>query len=526
MPQTDACKSASPPSPLRCWLPGRRWLPIFILLALVMTAVWFNLGQRSLASLTLPDGTRLKVWAVTTGEFHRFTVRNQIPPDQLLPSWMEPWQGEFTLGDGNPGGVILWLSRISAWTERPLDPGEVAWLVAVDQDGWPHPVEEIWHNTLLVGKEASAVTGIIHGPKLTFDGGRSSAPEPLDGFGPLSDLNYRNVIHAVRFPAMTGDSFLLQAYDRSGQLLAESRVPIPGNPNQISPAPVPQSPVAQEVNGLAVTLHGITRISQESEFPGLRPSRIVPNLSLSWRGGDAAGWEFGNGDDFEVGDVLGNKSDPDLCMLSPQHGPWTLDLEIYRKPQSALRPGQRVRTKRVAIPPDGEARDGDAIVEADGVRMQLLKLFGKGKHKLLLNDQRFSGYGMSTYSDSDNGVTEAKIDRSRSGAAIEVDAERFTALIALENTENKSAKIVIVGADGERFQAHELDYSTPRLVGFDEPTQLLVVWPKERELGLDPGSLSVAGIPQTPDEIEFEITIDRPMKYRFLIQPPELPSQK
>lgn len=534
-----------PPSGWRRWTfraLTRRRLALGMVISIAIVLLMFR-SPAPLASVKLTDDSRLELRAVTSGDNHRFVARPAFPANPQLRAWTGHLALEWAAGVGWGEGraVSLWLTR-HAPNGDLVDLVDLAGMgnyLLVDSDGWGHLFRRV-NSTGFRGNRFRNIN--LNSVKVSYQ----KAPN-LDVAGKLrstssislSSKNVVDMISGVAFPQLPPQQAQLHVLDRDGSLLGTLPVKIPADPaganspgsSRLDKSLAQTLPVTQEAHGLAVTLEGVQLKFEPEQIPGLRLYEVVPQLRLSWQGGDAAGWSIPSGMKLTITDAWGNKGSGSRCGLSPYSPVWKLEFEVPRTFSSPRLREQEWKTWLKPAAP-GEIVEVEVEQTVGGHKVRLLKLVGAGKHDFKVSRPNLQMENRSAREstvyyphfgpempESVNGIPPmppfgwvpprvlSRLSRQQDELDLSLDLDHPALLIVAEPLSSGDAMRTVHSLFW-RSGAGEFRESAVSQHGSQEATQLLI-FPLE---GWEPGM----------QHVEIQYVAAPTMKYEFIIKPPAL----
>ena len=336
-----------------------------------------------LAEAVLPDGTILRLNAVTFGSEHKYVVQK---PTIGLHSLFGMGDPEISASAGF-GELFprcgVWLSRRDPETGEPLDLEWLSHCTAIDADGWEY---------------ATAFEGRCHwnAPTITTPY-QESVVRDQTPFQSLPAGKYREIVVGAFLPLFRPKDgrFPLRVYNTAGEIVAEFDARYPGTPPVLehwSPEPLPST---QTTGDLEVTLERIDWTPQTADLSDsnmrLTTLNVQPIVSLNWQGRPSEDWRLISENFVAVEDGLGNVSFVDRCRLTPNVPAWKLGLLLVRKAEARYATHEEWDSGPIELPPDGEVRELDLQGGVGELAVHVLKVFGPGSHGFTIAEPKCLG---------------------------------------------------------------------------------------------------------------------------------------
>jgi hypothetical protein len=344
---------------------SHRWvwgaLALVAVVLLFRSAVRMGWSSQPGWSQRLPDGTLLRLEAVTYGTKHHFEpgLLHLASLRQRLP--FLPWAPEFD--QTTPQDALLfWMTRRPAAGGRNMGFEWWTYYTAFDEHGcrFGGDGSMTMLSTSPNGSSSSS----------TGAGGRLAPPSPTEpavvGYGTLQPFPRR------------GSGMRLRIYGAGGRPVAEFQVPNPApGPYPVwNPRPLPQT--ARD-SDLAITL---TRFATRL-MPRFIEGTDVPFVGADatfrfvWRGRPCAFWEASK-PEIEVMDATGNVCWLYQCSLCPYESAWKLRARFFRTDRAPFAPAEVWTIRGVPVPAEGAARRLSGTTILQGKQIELLAIAGAG----------------------------------------------------------------------------------------------------------------------------------------------------
>lgn len=340
----------------------------------------------------MPDGSILKIEALTTGGAHSFTHR--APAGDGLLNWLSG-PARHVLSETLAGSkqIVVWLSRQNARTGRPLDFDWWAENVAIDASG----------NAISKGNPGYATLHEFNGQSYRSQ----STVSPL-----LADrVGHRSWILSSPLPVFRpkGARLELKVKNTAGDVVASFDVPHP------APTPFPEwtaEPLPRTFTDgdLALTVTGVhTGVADATKWAEYWAR---PNVQFRWQGRPTTDWQVSavrftspldtamDSDDSDYllpGRPAARASSIDSSLLSERV--WKMTLTCVRHDRAAFTAAERVRLEPVTIPAADKAELVNRSLAANGCDLILVAAGGSGTSSIAFASPRLGlGPGVFPYS--------------------------------------------------------------------------------------------------------------------------------
>jgi WD40 repeat protein len=385
-----------------------------VLIGLLLTAPVqhpLKLSQR------LPDGTTLRLEAITYGTQHHFEAGHfrlawlqnlfPLPTNLISPA--------FDFGTSR-NAVVFWLSRRDS-AGRYRDFSVLSHVAAVDEHGCRF---ELPYQYLHV--EAVAA--------LSRQNGDLTTPIPP---GARCIMLYGELPSYPR----RAKAFRLRIYDQSDRPIAEFSVPNPAPAAYPTWKPEPL-PVTKRDGSLAVTLTGLTSQLQGGSTYNNREMEqqsLVPAFSIRENGKLTHVWENG---EFTIRDATGNSASTasggslaGFCLYEPA---WKLRAKFWRTPQARFAPSETWIVRGVPVPKDGALTCVANSTTLQGARLQLMALAGAGTVEYVNAVPRATG--KSQYGRNKNMGMGLSTSSGTPGSSVIVNGRRYNGPVEIQSVDS------------------------------------------------------------------------------------------
>lgn len=425
-----------------------------LLFAAWLTYIVFASGRADvLAEAVLPDGTILRLNAVTFGSEQKFFVQQPRPPYSWLGVGEHEISASMNLGETFHRNGI-WLTRRDPETGESLDLNWFSHCVAVDTGGWEH---------------VSGFAGRCHWTTTTpvspFQNSLVRDPTPLK---PLPAGKYREIVVGAFLPMFRPENsrFPLRVYNTAGEVVAEFDAPYPGTPpidENWTPQPLPAT---QASGDLEVTLERIDWTPQPADVSvadnRLPTLNVQPQVSLNWHGQSSEDWKLITENIMAVEDGLGNYSYMERCRLTPNVRAWKLGLLLLRKPDGRYEPHEEWNLGPIELPDANESVAFDLTSQIGDIPVQLVRVCGAGSTQFTLRVMNANSPRYAIPQTEKGWTIDVKFRRGF--ADWTVDSERPLVVWQLQNTTPGGRNFLtrIFDSDGNQLPAEHIEamYST------------------------------------------------------------------
>jgi hypothetical protein len=310
-------------------LAARRWVPAR------SPATWVA---------QLPDGTILRLEAVTYGKQHDFEPESSLWSSlrRILPIF--PGRADFSRGTDRDS-LLCWVSRRDRASGKYLNLGSWGQTVALDE-----------HGCRIAASEPQVLAGD------TCASWCAAGKPP-----PLAPPKYRFIVGLAElqpFPRRRR-AFKLRFDDVNGRPLAEFTVPnpAPGPHPRWTPSPLP---ITKRDGDLSVTL---TRLVRGEE------AWMNPTFLFRQNGKLTSEWETG---EVTFSDATGNSAERWRCTLCPYEPAWKLQTKLFRTARARFAPNELWTVRGVPVPKPGTASRLSGTGTLGGTTLDLLAIAAAG----------------------------------------------------------------------------------------------------------------------------------------------------
>jgi hypothetical protein len=427
----------------------------------------------------MPDGTVLRVEAVTWGTSHR--VNLERPPSAPWAFW-ESRRTSISHGTGQPE-LMVWLSRHDARTGKSLDFDWWSGNTAIDALGASFSDRGAFHRQL--GQHGSSFSG--GNRPFRADHGR-----------------FDHWIVSSSFAVFRTDDqgkFKLQVRNTSDEVVATFDVKHP-SPPAIQTWTAEELPVTVEQGELAVTLHGLKPSAYWTTYDGVKRKRwhFHSAATLAENGSPSSQWSVFL---FDITDPLGNRWQHSGGNFSAREPVWKVTLGAFRSTTSQFTPAETWTLPELPLPDKDAAKPLTEARSFDGVSVTVASIAGAGKLNYSLATPGLRKYGNVSTSRSGNWTfsTPASLEIKGTGSAANVKVEAQWPHLALEVTGMTPLHRLYVTAKDDQ--------------GRDVPTQQASFY----------GELQSYFFQTEPDakSLTPTIVVHKAHEFEFFIKPPELP---
>lgn len=472
-------------------LVGLGWLGAMLLLQL-------DRGPEPLFQAAQPDGSTLKLWHVGLEPRKPFILRPALPESRILQRCIGVWRQTLkTSGTPQPGTFCVYLSRGAA-DGTPLHFDDIGHCVLTDESGWNHLMLGMMQE-MFQGPKGNVSQSSHRGSWNLLDHGRFRGYPPAAVTPPQE---HHQILLCATFPALPPQSATLQLWSRDKQLVGTLPVRIPGTP--AAPQEFLECPVTLESSGLQVTLNGLSIEPFDEQLPGIRPYKVIPDLTIALPGSEAGGGKEEFRYDCRIWDAWGTKASPNYCLLSPNSPYWRIRFdrfELQPAAQLSLLPETQVwKSRPLAVPGTGEAIDLDDESEVDGVRIRFVKLVGPGHHEFTteLPDQERARH---VDVQGANGRTRVQATPRDGKLEWTIDGESLTLIFLADG---KAPYNLNWRASMPDFEMQFLNHAR---INTQELSQLQTA--------------DLRFLPATAKSVSLEFLVSRPRTIEFIIKPPK-----
>lgn len=357
----------------------------------------------------LPDGTILKVEAVTWGDVHRFDYFVEAPAAWWFPKMWHQKPTHVEVGTA-ADSIVVFMTRRDPHTGKMLN-------------------FEWWGESALLDAFGEEVHDI--GPCISLHSSAGISPRSESGrFYDGSEIYYDYYLANSSFPPFraTSESLELRVKNRDGEVVATFKLkhPAPTLPSYPTWTADPLPHTIRD-GDLEVTVRGIKveakkpRRLRENEGPPELNWTVQPDLEFHWKDKPSINWQY----TAELSNALNTPLSAFRHLPSSGERVWKLFVDGRKEPAASFDEMEITRSRDLAIPASGFETPLASLMEVDDLKLTLVAIGGAGVQKLEFDKEQMKVAGLFSasfgYDDSQGKNLSLFVDREWSVATIEVD---------------------------------------------------------------------------------------------------------